>query len=348
MANDYLTILVPSVITFFVTIIGIKFIIPYFSSAGIIAEDKNKAKPVKIPSSGGLAVAFGIIVGILAYTFGGSFGIFHPLASVSRLLAVSLSIILIAMVGFIDDVNVKVRRVNATGMKDIRKGLEQWQKPLLTLIGALPLMAINAGINYLNIPFIGYVYLGVIYPLILIPLAVIFVSNSFNLLGGFDGLQPGMGMVASLGLVIYSFFFGNYIGLLLSALLFVAIAAFLPFNAYKARIIPGDSFTYAVGGTLVAIMAIGNAEAFGFIIFIPWIIEFFLHLRKGFKVTDLGIRQRNGTFKPPYGGKIYSLTHWVMNSAKGKATENYVSAYLTVLEVGFVVLALLLKVYGFM
>lgn len=348
MANEYLTILVPSLITFFVTIIGVRFLLSYFSSAGIIAEDRNKEKPVRIPSSGGLAVAFGITVGILAYTFGGSFGIFNPHLSISRLLAVSLSIILIAMVGFLDDINVKSRKVATTDIKDIRKGLEQWQKPLLTLLGALPLMAITAGVNYVNVPFLGAVQLGILYPLILIPLAVIFVSNSFNLLGGFDGLQPGMGMVAAFGLVIYSLFFGTPLGLLLSSLLFIAIVAFLPFNLYKARMIPGDSFTYAVGGTLVAIMVIGNAEIFGAIIFVPWIIEFFLHLRRGFKVTDLGIRQKNGTFKAPYGKKIYSLTHWVMNLAKGKATENYVSAYLTLLEGGFVVLALALKFKGFL
>ena len=45
----------------------------------------------------------------------------------------------------------------------------------------------------------------------------------------------------------------------------------------------------------------------------PWIIEFLLHLRRKFKVTDLGIRQKDGTFKAPYGRKIYSLTHLVMN-----------------------------------
>ena len=346
MANDYLTILVPAVVTFLVTIIGIKFIMPYFSGAGIIAEDRNKAKLVRLPSSGGLAVAFGIIVGILTYTFGGSFGIFSPLASISRLLAIALSIILIAMVGFLDDINVMKSRVTTTDMKDIRKGLAQWQKPLLTFLGALPLMAVSAGVRSLNIPLIGSVKFGILYPLVIIPLAVIFVSNSFNLLGGFDGLQPGMGAIASLGLVIYSFFFGNYVGLLLSSLLFIAIIAFLPFNLYKARLIPGDSFTYAVGGVLVAIMVEGNALAFGVIIFIPWIIEFLLHLRRGFKVTDLGIRQKNGTFKAPYGERIYSLTHWVMNSAKGRATEVYVSGYLTLLEGGFVVLALLLKLLG--
>ncbi len=346
MANTYLTVIVPSLIAFVVTIIGTRFLMSYFYGAGIIAEDRNKQKPVRIPSSGGLAVAFGIMVGILTYTFGGSFGVFNPLLSISKLLAVALSIVLIAMVGFLDDINVKARRVATTDIKDIRKGLEQWQKPLLTLLGALPLMAINAGINYINIPLIGQVHFGILYPLIVIPLAVIFVSNAFNLLGGFDGLQPGMGTIASLGLVAYSFIFGNYIGLFLSALLFASTLAFLPFNMYRAKIIPGDSFTYLFGGSLAAITIMGNAEAFGIIIFMPWIIEFALHLRRKFKVTDLGIRQRDGTFKAPYGNKIYSLTHLAMNYAKGRATEKNITYCLMFVELCFVVFALLLTVGG--
>ncbi len=343
--NASLTIIVPAVIAFIVTFLGTRFLIEYFYGAGIIAEDRNKGGVRRLACSGGLAVALGIIVGILAYTFGGSF-IFTPLLNTANLLAVALSIILVAMVGFIDDVNVKARRVRSTDMNDIRKGLEQWQKPLLTLLGALPLMAINAGVSTLSIPGLGIVPLGYFYPLILLPLAVVFVSNSVNLLGGFDGLQPGMALMASLGLLIYSALWGNYTGTLLSTLLFVTVLAFLPFNVYKARIIPGDSFTYAVGGTLVAIMVMGNAETFGVIIFIPWILEFMLHLRRGFKVTDLGIRQKDGTFKAPYGKKIYSLTHWIMNSTK--ATEVKVSLYLTLFDGGFVVLAILLKASGFM
>lgn len=337
------TVIVPALIAFFVTLAATEFIMAYFYSAGVIAEDRNKEKVKKIPSSGGMAVAVGIIVGILAYTFGGSF-IFTPIVSVTRLLSVALAIILIALVGFIDDINVKGIRVQTTGMKDIREGLKQWQKPLLTILGALPLMAINAGVHDIALPLFGTVSLGIFYPLIIIPLAVIFVSNSVNLLGGFDGLQPGTTLVASLGLLIYSVFYGTHLGVLLSALLFVSILAFIPFNSYKAKIIPGDSFTYAVGGTMVAIMVMGNAEIFGIVIFIPWIIEFFLHLRRKFKVTDLGIRQRDGTFKAPYGKRTYSLTHLVMNHGRFKEYE--VTAYLVGFEVLFVVLALALKVSG--
>lgn len=343
MYHTFQTIIIPGILAFAAAYVGIGFLKRYLYGAGIVAEDRNKEKRVKLPSSAGLGFAFGIVIGILAYTFGGSF-IYAPVINVSTLLSVALSILLITMVGFLDDINVKQARVKSTGMMDIRQGLKQWQKPILTILGALPLMAINAGVHMVDLPFVGTVSLGIIYPLILLPLAVIFVSNSVNLLGGFDGLQPLMALAAAIGLLIYCIIFGTYVGAFLSALLCAALLAMLPFNLYKAKVVPGDSFTYAVGATMVAIMVMGNAESFGIIIFIPWMIEFLLHLRKRFKVTDLGIRQKDGTFKAPYGKKIYSLTHVVMNLKKAKETD--VAYYLTALEVLFVVIAFALKLTG--
>ncbi len=343
MYHTYLTILLPAIISFIITIIATKFVMSYFYEAGIVGEDHNKEKPKILPSSGGVAVAFGLITGILTYTFGGSF-IYKPILDIEKLLATALGIMLIVFVGFIDDLNVKQRRVKATGMLDRKKGLKQWQKPLLTVLGALPLMAINAGVAYVHIPLLGLVDFGIIYPLLIIPLAVIFVSNAFNLLGGFDGLQPGMAIVASLGLLTYSIFYGTGTGLLLSSLLLATLLAYLPFNMYKAKIISGDSFTYGIGAALVSIMIMGNAEFFGLIIFIPWIIEFFLHLARKFDVTDLGIRQKDGTLKAPYGKKIYSLTHLMMNIKPMKEYE--VTAYLVAFEAVFVALALALKFAG--
>ncbi len=343
--HTFQTIIIPALVSFIITVVGTKFLIEYFYSAGIVAEDKNKEKPLILPGSGGLAVAFGIVVGILVYAFGGSF-IYTPVLSISNLLAVALSIILIAFVGFLDDLNVKSKRVKSTGIMDIRQGLKQWQKPLLTLIGALPLVAINAGVSIVNIPFIGHVQLGILYPLLVLPLAIIFVPNAVNLLGGFNGLEATTSIVASFGFLIYSIFYGNYIGALLSTILFASLLAFLFFNSYRAKILPGDSLTYVIGATFVAIMAMGNAETFGVIIFIPWIIEFFLHARRKFNVSDLGIRQRDGTFKAPYGKQVYSLTHIVMNAKKVREPD--VTLYLSIFEAIFVVLALVLKLYGFL
>jgi UDP-N-acetylglucosamine--dolichyl-phosphate N-acetylglucosaminephosphotransferase len=350
MYQTFATIIIPAVVVFITTFYSTRFLISYLFGAGIIAEDINKAKPVKLASSGGIGVAFGIVFGILLYIFGTTF-IFKPVLDIDALMAVALSISLITFVGFIDDINVKGEKVKSTDIMDIRQGLKQWQKPILTLVGALPLMAINAGTSTIILPFIGTVGFGLLYPLLIIPLAVVFIPNAVNILGGFDGLQPAMILVASGGLMIYSIVFGTgasaYMGAFLAAMLFSAVLAFFPYNKYKARVIPGDSFTYAAGAGLAAIMIMGNAEAFGLIIFIPWIIEFFLHLRRKFKVRDLGIRQSDGTMKAPYGKKIYSLCHLVMNLKK-KPVETDVTLWLTVLEVLFVVLAFGLKIFGFL
>ena len=85
-------------------------------------------------------------------------------------------------------------------------------------------------------------------------------------------------------------------------------------------------------------------EAFGIIIFIPWIIEFFLHLKKKFDVTDLGKLRSDGTFEPPYGKKIYSWTHLIMNMKRCKEWE--VSLYMWIIEIGFVILAFIFKLFG--
>ncbi len=341
--HTFQTVIIPALVSFVVTLVSIWFLRGYLRSAGIVVEDKNKEKPLKLPASGGIAVAFGIVVGILMYVFGASF-VFTPVVSVYELLAVALSVIMIAMVGFLDDLNIKMKKVMTTDLLDTKVGLKKWQKPLLTIIGALPLVAVNAGVSTVVVPLIGAVNLGIFYPLLVLPIAIIFVSNAFNLLGGYDGVQTGTGAVLALGLLIYSLLFGNYAGAFLSALLFAGAAALLLFNKYRASIIPGDSFTYAVGASLIAIMALGNAEAFGVIIFIPWFIEFFLHLRRKFNVTDVGKRRSDGTFEAPYGKKIYSLTHFVMRIKR--VNEKEIALYLSLIEVAFVLLAFGMKFAG--
>ncbi|MGI0100896.1 MAG: hypothetical protein ACREBH_04245 [Candidatus Micrarchaeaceae archaeon] len=341
--HSFLTVALPSVFAFAATIIAVKFIMPYFYGAGIVAEDRNKKKIRKLPGSGGVAVAFGITAGILVYTFGASF-VFSPVVSVSDILAASLSIVLITAVGFIDDINVKASRVQVTGMKGINQGLKQWYKPILTLIGALPLMAINSGVRVLDIPLIGAVNFGIWFPLLIVPLMVIFVANAYNLLGGFNGIEASTGLIAAAGLAAYSLFFGNPIGLFLASLLCGALIAFLIFNWYPAKILPGDSLTYCIGGAIVTIIIMGHAEAFGLVIFIPWIIEFVLHARRKFNVTDLGIRQSDGTLKAPYGSGIYSLTHIAMLIRRSK--ERDITLMLALLEVLFVAIAFVLKLHG--
>lgn len=342
--HSYLTLIIPAVVTFLVTVASTLFVMSYMADSGVTAIDHNKKKPLTLPSGCGVAVAFGITCGLLTYVFGTSFNIYSASTSLVYIFATIIAVILIALVGFIDDINVKGKAVKTTDMMDTRKGLKQWQKPLLTLVGAIPLMAINAGVSTIHLPFVGAVNFGIVYPLIIIPLAVVFASNAFNLLGGFDGIATGSGLIASLGLLLYSLVYGTYTGALLSGVLFSALLAFVLFNVYPSKLIPGDSFTYAVGTGLVVSMILGNMESFGLIVFMPWIIEFLLHLRKKFKVTDLGKLRSDGSFEAPYGKKVYSWTHLIMNAKRCKEWE--VSLYMWIICIGFVALGFAVKAAG--
>ncbi|MEM3841681.1 MAG: hypothetical protein QXN59_03245 [Candidatus Micrarchaeaceae archaeon] len=345
MYHTYLTILVPTIIAFCVTTIGTKFIMGYMRESGVVALDHNKKNKPTVPSGVGIALALGFGVGILVYAAGSSFNLYVPVASIEYLFAAVIGVLLISLVGLLDDINVKREMTKSTDMMDTRKGLKQWQKPLLTLMGAIPLMAVNAGVSIVEIPFIGYVNFGILYPLIIVPLAIIFGANAFNLLGGFDGIATGTALIAAAGLLVYSLIFGTYTGSLISGVLFSTLLAFLFYNIYPSKMIPGDSFTYAVGAAMIIDMILGNMEAFGIIVFMPWIIEFILHLRKKFRVTDLGKLRNDGTFEPPYGKRIYSWTHVAMNIMRAK--EWQVSEFMWAIELLFVGVALLLKYFMF-
>ena len=318
----------------------------YFSESGIIATDKNKHNKPSLPTSLGIPVAAGFGIGLLSYVFGASFNLYIPVTSLESLFATILTVALVSFVGFLDDINVKNIAVKTTGMMDTRKGLKQWQKPILTLMCAVPLVAINAGTSTIMLPFVGAVDFGIIYPLVIIPLALAFGANAFNLLEGFNGIATGSATMLSLAMFIYSIYFGTYIGAILSAVLLAVFIAALLFNKYPAKVLPGDSFTYFAGASIITTMIIGNMESFGVIIFIPWILEFILHAFKLFDVTDLGVLQKDGSFKPPYGKKIYSLTHLGMNLIKGK--EYQITAFVWSISALFILLGFGLKLAHFL
>jgi UDP-N-acetylglucosamine--dolichyl-phosphate N-acetylglucosaminephosphotransferase len=333
------SILISFVTTFVVT--------PYFIKLlyliGIVGLDLQKKNKPKLPTSGGICVAFGILSGLLSYI-----GL-HTFVSGSEidvvpLLAVTSSILIVMFVGLLDDLNVKSRAVKTKEGYDIRVGFPQWIKPLLTLPAAIPLMAVSAGETTMAIPFIGRVPFGIFYPLLLIPIGMVGASNAVNLLAGFNGIEAGMGIVYFLGLGIFGLLHNsggsdilNGSAVFLTA--FAALAGFIRYNWYPAKILPGDSLTYLLGSMVAAGVIVGNMERSGILVMSPFIIEFFLKLRVKFKATCLGKLREDGKLIPPYGKKIYSWTHLLMNLRS--MTEKQVTIALILIQIGFTVIMFL-------
>jgi UDP-N-acetylglucosamine--dolichyl-phosphate N-acetylglucosaminephosphotransferase len=293
--------------TFLITPILMKFLY----QANVVALDLHKKNKPKLPSAGGLAVAFGVLAGLLSYVGIKTF-VYGLQQQATYFLAVISSVLIVTFVGFIDDLNVTKRKVKIKGREDIRIGLPQWLKPLLTLPAAIPLMVIMAGQPTMSIPFFGDVNFGIFYPLVLVPIGVVGASNAINLLGGFNGMEAGMGIVYMLSLGSYALLHGS-IAAVVFLVSFASLLAFIRYNWYPAKILPGDSLTYLLGSLVASGVIIGNMEKAGVIVLMPFIIEFFLKARSKFQASCLGKLRKDGKLDPPYGKKIYSLTHVLMN-----------------------------------
>ena len=158
---------------FLITWLIIPFWIKRAKKAGLVGKDIHKRGERVIAEMGGITVLLGFIIGIMIYIAMRVF-IFQANTNIATILAILTAILLAGIIGIIDDV---------LGWKI---GLRQWQKPLLTLLVAMPVMAVNAGTRVMSLPFIGPFDLGLIYPLIVIPAIILIGTNGFNMLAGYN------------------------------------------------------------------------------------------------------------------------------------------------------------------
>lgn len=329
-------ILLPVIISFITTLYITPIFINFLYVVGIVGLDLHKRNKPKLPASGGICVAFGVLAGLLVYLGLKAFFFTSEPNMSLEIMALTSSVLIVAFGGLFDDLNVKSRVVKTKDGKNIKVGIPKWWfKALLTLPAAVPLIVVKAGVSSISLPFIGLVDFGILYPLLIIPLVVVAVSNMVNLVGGFNGVESGMGIVYTMSLGIYALLHNNPI----SVVFFITAAALLAFlkcNWYPAKILPGDSLTYLLGAIVASGVIIGNIEKAGLILMIPFIVEFFLKLRVKFNATCLGTLRPDGKLDPPYGKKIYSITHIVMNLKR--MNEKQVVIALILLELFFAII----------
>ncbi len=318
------SILLVSIASFVSTLIILPWLIRFLKSINLEVMDQNKEKKPLIPISGGLAVGAAITVSIMTLIFAKRFLEINDDGIMISLFAVTTSLLIVLFIGLLDDILIKKSKESSYGLK-------QWQKPLFTVIAAIPLIAIKAGDTAMTLPFIGHVNLGFFYPLLLVPIGFIGATNMVNMLAGFNGLEAGMGLVYTGMLGLYAAYNNLYLGAVLSFAVFGSLLVFFWFNKYPAKIFPGDSLTYLLGGMLACIAIVGNLEKAALIVSIPFFIEFFLKARGKFKNQSYGY-YKDGKVQSFYN-KIYSLPHILTKS--GKYTEKQVTIFLIVIELFF-------------
>jgi len=316
-------ILLCFVISFFVVLLLTSYLIRYLRRTGLCVKDQNKENLPLVPISGGMAVLTGIFVGFMCYVFIQTF-FYGSNSYLLEIFAATISISIITFVGFMDDIIIKKSQYESGGLK-------QWQKPILTLSAAIPLLVINSGVAEMVVPFLGKVNFGLFYPLLLIPVGVVGAANMVNMLGGFNGLETGMGLVYTGMLGAYAYVNHRPVAALIALLTFGALLAFFKYNKFPAKILPGDSLTYLLGAVLVSIAILGNLEKAAVIVSIPFFVEFILKLRGKFKKKTIGYC-KDGKLFSKYN-KIYSLPH--IFTRTGRYTEKQVVFFIVLIELFF-------------
>jgi len=324
-----MNILIPAVISFFITILILPCWIKIARKHNLLSIDVHKPG-VKVAELGGLLVVFGGMIGILFYV---AWNTFSQLTSDSKfmfLLASIASILIAAFIGLVDDI---------LGWKI---GLRQYQKAFLSILIAVPLVVVNAGVSKITLPFFGEISLGLLYPLLAVPIGIVGASNAFNMLAGFNGLEAGMGVIilSTLGYISYNT--GQAHAALIAFCFVAALLAFLFFNWYPAKVFGGNILTYSIG-TVIAIVAIlGNNERAALILFIPYFIEFLLKMRGLLQKESFGKPLKDGSIANRYDN-WYGLEHVaisLLRTIKKRAYEWQVVLVLYAFELIFVAIVL--------
>jgi len=307
-------IFVCATVSFFVTFFITPYIIRYFKFIKLTTTDVHKKDKPLLPTSIGVPLVVGMLAGLLFYSFLISF--ISGKNSGLVILFASITTILITMfAGFVDDLNTK--QVKIAGHIEGKRGIRKLQRVLLTLPAAMPLMTIMAGDTTMTVPLIGNVNFGIFYPLILIPIGVVGAANMVNMLGGYNFLEGGMGLVYTFSLGLFAYLHGSLLAAVLFFVTFSSLLALAKYNFYPAKILPGDSIQYVLGAVIACGAIIGNMEKATVIVMFPFIIQailkFYSRIKLGYFASDLGILQKDGTIKPKYGKQVYSWIHLITN-----------------------------------
>ena len=316
-------------LSFTVSYLSIPIFNKFMIAAGIVGRDIMKQDSGPIADMGGPGVITGFVLGVFLF-IGLDVFVLKNSSDLINILASLNTILIITIIGIFDVLTALMKKKEGKGIfeKLKRRGIPSWFYFFLPLPAAIPLMAVNAGVTSMVLPFIGRVQLGMIYPLVLVPLAVLCCSNATNFFAGFNGLEAGMGVVLHISLGVFALLTNHVAAAVLALTFAVALASFLRYNWYPAKVFPGD-LNYTIGAVCACVTVLGNMEKFAILCFTPWIIESVLKAMSRFQAENYGILQKDGTVKPREA-KIRSLTHLVMRS--GRFTEKHVTSILITLE----------------
>lgn len=264
--------------------------------AGMIGIDVHKPEKPEIPKGGGFIVLFAIVFGLLVVM---GITTFQEQADVREgLLAALVSILIAGFIGQLDDTFDFKNRT----------------KIVLPMVASIPMIAVSVGNPTMTIPFIGTINFGPFYALLIVPLMMTFIVDSTNMYGGMNGLEAGLSSINASAIVLYVFLSpyvnGHVVTTaqtdagMVAAALFGASIAFLIFNMFPAKVLPGDVGRLPLGAAMASALILGNMDRLAIILYTPFLLNFLLYIvyrvyvkRKGIEYTKFATPREDGTLE---------------------------------------------------
>ena len=216
-----------------------------------VPRDRRRMHTREMPKFGGPAVIIGFLVSVIylltVMSIEGSIELFTQEQYGIKLIGLFLGIVVISIVGIIDDTKTL--------------------KPLAKLVGqvlaALVVIAFGIRIEQITIPFLYEIGLSEIFSVILTILWIVGITNAINLIDGLDGLSSGITLISCISLlIIFSLNESPLIAIILITALIGALVGFLPFNFAPAKTFIGDTGSNFLGFMLAVISILGIAKTY--------------------------------------------------------------------------------------
>lgn len=271
---------------------GTRWYIDYCKKNRYMGVDRHKEKG-EAALMGGIPVLISFLITMLLYLVGGA-------RDIETYFLVMISMTLVTLVGTLDD------------FSKHNGGLTQLQKPLLSILGVIPLALIQNG-TVLDFGMLGTYNLGGLH---LFFTAVVFIgcTNMVNLLAGYNGLEVGLASIYILNLAGWALAAENTFVVVLSIILFSVLLGFMKFNYPPSLIFPGDGITYLLGAYLGIVATVGKMPVQVAIVSIPFFIEFILKARSRFQAQSFSKLGKDD--KLEHDGPVYSLPQFFTKTKK--------------------------------
>jgi UDP-N-acetylglucosamine--dolichyl-phosphate N-acetylglucosaminephosphotransferase len=280
---EYSSILIVSALCGLIAFASTYFVMPRLinklEGANVVGKDIHKVSKPIVAEMGGIGILFGFTIGMFI-------GIYAYPALQYELIITLLVILLVGIVGMVDDLVM----------------LSSREKLLLLFLAGLPLIWVAP-------PEVGIIYL------ILMPISVSIASNLTNMLAGLNGIESGLGAIAMTSLTASCIIMGKYDVSLITVAMLGALLAFLLYNKHPSRVFPGDVGTLIIGATIASVAFIGRVKIIALIVLLPNIIDGILKFysagvveRQKHAPTQVG---EDGRLQAPPDG-FKSLIRWVL------------------------------------